>query len=413
MEYASHDYGPEFEQQVLDVLVLDQSFIPKFRPVIDPDAFISEDSRYIVHVVVEYYDEYGHIPSRGVLSELVRKGVYRDKGGVIQRIESASPVPDVGYVRDRVLAWAKWSAIETVLQSHNGDSPREFAGRIERASRTGDELTLDHTRLDTTEPNEGIKAIVVPTPWTWLNDQLDGGPEVGDLAVVLTVVSGGKTTALVNIARHALRLGKSVVYFTFEDGERKIKRRLTQCIANATYEELVNRKEDIIRRRNRFLVKHGGRCEIKDLQSRRSTVEDAAAFVKTVGDTGERPVDLVITDYADRFRPHGRYSEPRHSLREIFEDCKWLARSLKVVHWTARQVNKTKVGKEIISTDSAGESWGSMESPDLVIGLGRTLEDEQVGRITLFTAKVRDQQDHQARSLVTDFERQSIIDPAY
>jgi len=185
-----------------------------------------------------------------------------------------------------------------------------------------------------------------------------------------------------------------------------------QSIANVTRDEFISNRALVNRKRSRFLKKYGGTCEIKDLQSRRSTVDDAASFIRSIEDVNERKVDLVVSDYADRFRPNNRYSEPRHALREIFEDCKWMARSLGVVHWTARQVNKSKVGKEIISTDAAGESWGSMESPDLVIGFGRTLEDEQLDRITMYTAKVRDEKDHQMKSLVTDYEHQRLFDPA-
>lgn len=410
-EHTNYDFGPEFEQQVTDVILLDPLFVPKFRPVINSDAFVLESNQDIVQMILDYFDEYNQIPSQGILAELVRKGLFRDKGGILQRIEDATNVPDVKYVQDRLLSWVKWSAIEAVLQNgHNGDLPQEFAGKIDKASRIGDELLFNHTKLDEDKPDRE-KREIIPTPWSWLNDQLDGGPELGDLAIILTVPSGGKTTALVNIARHAMGLGKFVIYFTFEDGEKKIKRRLMQSIANVTRTEVINQHVKVIKKRNRFLKKYGGACEIKDLQSRRSTVEDAAAFIKTVEEANERNVDVVITDYADRFRAKTRYSEPRHALREIFEDCKWLARSNNVVHWTARQCRKTYVGKEVVSMDAAGESWGSMESPDLVIGFGKTLEDEQLDRITLYTAKVRDERDHQMKSLCTDFERQRIYDP--
>jgi len=222
-EYSSFDFGPEFERQVLDVILLEPSFAPQFRTIIKPDAFLLDTDRYLVQKILDYFDQYNQTPSSSILAELVRKGVFRDKGGALQRIEEATPVPDVGYIRDRLLSWTKWSAIEAIIQSgHNGDSAREFASKIERASRIGDELLSNHTNLEL-DKEDDEKRTVIPTPWLWLNDQLDGGPEIGDLAVILTVISGGKTTALINIARHALRLGKSVVYFTFEDGERKIK----------------------------------------------------------------------------------------------------------------------------------------------------------------------------------------------
>lgn len=409
--YTNYDFGPDFEEQVLNVLLLEPAFVAKFRPIVSPDAFLDANNRYTVDTMLKYFDKYGRTPSPSVLSDLVRNGVYRDKGGVVQRIEGASPVPDLEYIRDRMLLWAKWTAIEQAMLSKNGDTPHEFADKIERASRVGDTLMLEHTLLDVDTDTEYERQDTIATPWSWLNKELDGGPEIGDLAVILTVVSGGKTTALVNLTRHALQLGKFVVYFTFEDGERKIKSRLMQSIANMTKEEAAKHRDKIRRARTRFLKKYGGKCEVKDLQSRRSSVSDAAAFIKTLEDNYERKVDMVVTDYADRFRPHNKYSEPRHALREIFEDCKWLARHLRVVHWTARQVNKTRVGKDIITIDAAGESWGSMESPDLVVGLGRTMQDEELDRITLYTAKVRDERDHQRHPLITDFERQRIYDP--
>ena len=182
------------------------------------------------------------------------------------------------------------------------------------------------------------------------------------------------------MAYQALANGKFVVYFTFEDGELKIKRRLLQRITNTTIDELVKDPYYSRRVRTKFLREYGGRCEIKDLMSRRSTVSDVAGFIKTLEDAAQRKVDMVITDYADRFKATNRYNEPRHALREIFEDCKWLARSLKVIHWTARQANKTRVGKDIVSAEHASESSGSMESPDLVMGLGRTMEEMILGR---------------------------------
>ncbi|MCK5017411.1 MAG: hypothetical protein KAS32_10125, partial [Candidatus Peribacteraceae bacterium] len=280
-----------------------------------------------------------------------------------------------------------------------------------RASRLGNSLVSDYTSLDEDHDDDEERGQVVPTPWAWLNGVLDGGPEKGDLGVILTNISVGKTTALVNMAKEAMGQGLLAVYFTFEDGEKKIKRRLIQCIANATIEDLRTNKMQMLARKNKFIMKYGGYCAVKDLQSRRSTVEDAANFIRAISEEHGRPVDIVLTDYADRFRAATKYAEPRHALREIFEDCKWLARELDVVHWTARQGKKELVGKERITMDGAGESWGSMESPDIVIGLGRTMEDEAMDRICLYTAKVRDSKDHESHSLETDYPRQRILEP--
>ena len=403
----SHELGPEFEERVLSVLLQEPGFFLRFRSLISPSLFMVDNHKFIVEELENYVQKYGKTPTKETLGDCIRRSGWRDKGGAIDYIRGCESEGDVGYIRDRIIEWAKWQAIDQALIGSSGDSPSAFADNISRASRVGDDLTMEHTNLGI-DIGDKERGECIPTPWSWLNAQLQGGPEKGDLCVILTVISGGKTTALVNLAHHAIFTGKFVVYFTFEDGESKIKRRLLQRIMNGTRDDLLKDPMYTKRVRTQFLQESGGRCEVKDLMSRRSTVEAAAGFVKSLEDAAGRKVDLVITDYADRFAPANRYQEPRHALREVFEDCKWMARHLKVVHWTARQVNKTRVGKEIIGAEHSAEAWGTMESPDLVIGLGRTLEDEKRNTITLYTSKVRDAECHKRCNLRTDFARQLI-----
>lgn len=395
---------------VVAAICRDNRFVPKFRSLIHIDAFIKDHNRFIVDVVLNFFDEHRQIPSIPVLYDVIRQSNYSDKTGAIDVIESTPCSNNIKYVTDRLVLWSKWTAIDNVLISKNGSTPQEFAAKISKAARIGDDLTSSHVLLGQNDDAVTERNPIIPTPWPWLNDQLNGGPELGDLCMILTVVSGGKTTSLVNIARVALDLGLFVVYFTFEDGQTKIRRRMMQSICNATRQEIAMDRTGYVKKLKRFLLKRNARCEIKDLQSRRSAVEDAASFIKNAEEIAERKVDLVVSDYMDRYRASSRSNEPRHALREVAEDCKWLARDCGVVHWTARQVNKSRVGKDIISYEHAGESWGSMESPDLVIGIGQTLEDEAIGRMTLYTSKVRDEKDHQTHVLMADFERQRVND---
>jgi len=395
---------------VVAAICRSRDFISKFRSIISRDAFIHDHHRFIVDAVLNFYDENRESPSTEILADLIRRSKYRDKTGAIDVVQSFEEPENLDYIIKRMMNWSKWTAIDRILMTHNGEDANAFSEKISKAARTGDDLLFNHTILGENDTNVSEKNPCIPTPWVWLNDELDGGPEIGDLCIILTVVSGGKTTSLVNIARAAIKEGKFVVYFTFEDGEKKIRRRLIQSICRVGRQDLAHDKDLYVKRTKKFLLKYGGRCEIKDLMSRRSSVEDAAAFIRNVQEITGRKVDLIISDYMDRYRSSSRSNEPRHGLREIAEDCKWMARDLNVVHWTARQVNKSRVGKDIISYEHAGESWGTMESPDIVIGLGQTLEDEAIGRMKLFTSKMRDNKDHQQHVLVADFERQLIED---
>ncbi len=250
----AYELGPEFEEQVIAVILTDPTFFLRFQPIITPEAFLVENHRCLVMEISEYVSEYKIIPGPDALVDKIRRSLWRDKGGIIEIIRSVLPIDDVEYVRDRILNWAKWQSIDKALGDSEGKDPKEFSAEITKASRIGDDLIMTHTNLEK-DLGQEIRAEIIETPWKWLNRQLNGGPEIGDLGVILTVINGGKTTALVNIAHHAISQGKFVVYFTFEDGERKIKRRLLQVITNSTIEEMMKSPTYIKRLHSMFLCK--------------------------------------------------------------------------------------------------------------------------------------------------------------
>lgn len=403
-EATVRGFHPSFEEKVIHLVIGDESFLRDNKPILQPGLFGVDNHRFIIQTALDYSNKYGKHPCQETLRELVRSSNYKDRGGVLNIIDSVNGFDDADYVRDQLAERARWQAIDNaILQS---STPEELSDRIREAVVIGKSSRQSCINLEDDNFDDPV-GFIVPTPWGWLNDQLLGGPVKQDLAVVLSVINGGKTAALVNIAYRAIIEGLAVVYLTFEDGDKKIARRFKQLVGNMTMEEVILHPQRATHKMHKFLELTGGHCTIKTLASRRDGVAEAAAFLKGLP---HKP-DVVITDYADRFRPKAKYTEPRHSLREIFEDCKQLAKDFDVLHWTARQVNKTRMGQSVVGTEHAGEAWGTMESPDLVIGLGRTMEDERLGRLMLFTAKVRDHESHKLHPLMVDFDKQRIWDP--
>jgi hypothetical protein len=196
------------------------------------------------------------------------------------------------------------------------------------------------------------------------------------------------------------------VYFTFEDGEKKIRRRFLQCIAGMTVDQLITDGGRALKRRDSFLKK-GGDLAIKSLLVRQSTVRDAWDFVKAHESRTGRKVDVVITDYLDRFRS-SRPSEPRHEWRSIAEDCKAMAMDNMVVHWTASQVQRGRAGEEVVDLEHVAEAMGTVEGADLVLGVGQRKEDVRAGRMTMNLAKVRDGKKGSTCQLIADFEVQRV-----
>ena len=225
--YGPHDWGPNFEPTVAAAFVLDEGFFRKYSPLINIDAFSREEVRLVLYCVKGYWEAYDKLPQEPVLREWLRKSGHPETGNAIEWIEDLAPPEDVSYIADRVLEWVKWQEIHAAMLECQ-DDPRELATRITSASRLGDHLQMNHTRMHMDHVNGEVRRPQVPSPWNWLNDALGGGPEMQDMGIVVSFVNVGKTCILVNLARAALEQGKAVAYITFEDGEMKIKRRFLQ-----------------------------------------------------------------------------------------------------------------------------------------------------------------------------------------
>jgi replicative DNA helicase len=403
------DCPPSLEPLILSALATDPDLLPQVRVVVSGSTFADPVNRLIADQLLSLFDRYNRVPSLPVLEESVAESGHRSAYEAQERVRAFSPVRDVGYVRDRIAGFSQWRAIDAAFEDADGLNPEELAERIVQASRIGSSIGESFLTLNGDIGAEDLRRPTVVTPWPFINDLLRGGPEKGDLCAILSFINVGKTTLLVNVAVAAMAAGLNVVYFTFEDGERKIRRRFLQCITGMTVEQLVQDQDKAIRLRDRFLKK-GGNASIKGLLVRQSTVRDAWNFVRAHQSRSGRPVDLVVTDYADRFRASTANREPRHEWRSIAEDCKAMAMDLDVVHWTASQVQRSRAGEEVVDLEHVAESMGKVEGADLVLGVGQRKDEVRTGRMVMTTAKVRDAEKGANVPLIANFEVQRVLE---
>lgn len=412
----SIDNGPSEELQriLLARIISEKGFLSSIAGWVGQETFTGRTEQDLYLLVSQYQKQYGEIPSKSVLIDLVER---HDRLTLSQDQLSTLLSAHCDYSTDRLCEWIKERKLQLALADFGGSQDYEKLAQsvssISSLSLKQDEGS-DSVLLDEKlEGQESLELPCIPTPWEWLNDQLRGGPRKGDLCVILSVISGGKTTGLVNLAVHATELGFFVLYLTFEDGVKKIRRRMLQRLANMTREELVERHERATKKAKRIRKSKGGLCVTRNLTTRRSSVGDLHKIIRDEQSRHSRRVDLVCTDYMDRFKPASKHDAYRHDLQQIMEDCKVVATKEEVVHWTARQVQRTMVGKPVVGLNAAGESWGTMESPDLVISFGEEarFQDLDQRKLTLFTAKVRDGVAHKKATLMADFARQRIYEP--
>lgn len=401
------DCPPSLEPLILSALTTDPDLLPQVRVVVSEAMFSSDVNRLVASTLLKMFDKYGRVPDVRVLEEALSDSGHRSAYEAQELVRALEPVKDVGYVRDRMVGFARWRAVDAAFEEADALEPTELAERIAAASRVGCALNDEYLTLAGDVGAEDVRNPVVPTPWAFVNDLLRGGPEKGDLCAFLSFINVGKTTFLVNVAAAAMAAGHNVVYLTFEDGEKKIRRRFLQCVSGMTVEQMIADPKRVMKRRDVFL-RGGGDLAIKGLLVRQSTVRDAWDFVKAHESRTGRKVDLVVTDYLDRFRASGANREPRHEWRSIAEDCKAMAMDLSVVHWSASQVQRGRAGEEEVDLEHVSEAMGKVEGADLVIGIGQRKEDVRAGRLTAKMAKVRDAPKGDTFQLIADFHLQRV-----
>lgn len=185
------------------------------------------------------------------------------------------------------------------------------------------------------------KKFRIPTAWDTLNKSLPYSFNRGDLCLVLAGVNAGKTMFLCNLLKSPFLAGLKVKYVSCEDGAVRIKDRLVK----------------ILRDPEKFF---------SSLKIDFSIIEAFSPNISVIAQVAKN-CDMLIIDYLDRIDV--QLSEYRFMLRHVAESLKKIAEETKCLIWTAKQIRREGLKKQLISMIDVGESFAVCESPDLILGV--------------------------------------------
>ena len=72
--------------------------------------------------------------------------------------------------------------------------------------------------------------ITIPSPWPAFNELVDGGIGKGELIIFVAGPGAGKSTSMINVGAHLLKLGKTVVHYTMELSEPYVAQRYDSVV---------------------------------------------------------------------------------------------------------------------------------------------------------------------------------------
>lgn len=140
-----------------------------------------------------------------------------------------------------------------------------------------------------------------------------------------------------------------------------------------TTERAIKKAKAIIRtkirgRKFKLLSFPSGTLTIEHLKLELSNLEYYEGFVP----------DMIVTDYADKFKAKNTKQDYRHQLNEIWEDHKALAQEYHCGVFTASQGNTARTGKKIKQGDWA-EDIRKLALIDVAFALNQTPTEKQAG----------------------------------
>jgi hypothetical protein len=223
------------------------------------------------------------------------------------------------------------------------------------------------------ERYEDLARNPVPTGWDVIDEITQGGFGVGELVIFAAPPGIGKSWSLVNVAAAAVKMGKTVVYYTLELSEAMIGQRFDAVFTGIPIPNLKYNKEEV----EKTISSLKGDLVIKDFPSGTAGINALKAHIDRMVLQGKKP-DIIVVDYADLLR--GSVKEKRYEvLEELVVDLRGMAGEYGVPLYTASQINRSGADQDVITGTSIAGSFSKLMTADFVVSLSRKIDDKLAG----------------------------------
>lgn len=407
------DYGEDFQERVVQALLIDFAWAEQMYDVIKVEYFDLEHFQYLVKRYYDYYAKYSTFPTVAILANILKESLEKGSGDddiilskivvLLRKIKKDPDLRDLPYVKDKALDFCKKQAMkEALYQSteliieNNYDEVIEV---MKKALVAGEETSVGHDFEEDREARfNDVQRDPIPTgiPELDKKDVLNGGLGRGELGIFVAAPSVGKSHWLVQMGAAALRAGFNVLHYTLEMGEAEVGRRYDGWFTGVNNRDVPKHKGYI----NKWYGENGehlGRLIIKEYPSSTVTTNTFRAHIQKLMLKKNFYPDLLIVDYADEMCSIKKFdsNSSRHEFKAIYRDLRNLGREMspKFAVWSASQSNREGSSAEIVTGENMAESFRKLDVPDFVFTGACRPDQKASGALKGFTAKNRNGRD--------------------
>lgn len=391
----------DLEQQIVAYVLEhhDKPFMAQLLPYLKPDLFRDPVGYGLMKHIHEEHAKQGTIPTRGLIKQAMGKSLTADD---VELYESSvawlnvKPNPKCyNYLTKELVDDLKYRAYrQTAYDSELHDllTNREYAKLDRLFSNCFPTLDCDNDTIDLKDDLDAILSLdhiqSIGIGFPALDGVMhDKGAARGEILVFLANTGVGKTTLLLNCARHAERKGLKVLYIVLEGTKKAVSQRMGSIYVDCPTKTVHEHAEAI----RRVLSQSEGEIRFVQPMDEVWTTINIAKRVEHLRTTEGWVPDVICVDYAKLLKPSEISKSDPEYIRQsrIMDELKKLALNTNSLLLTAQQANRDGEGEAVIGLKQAAGSYDAMQPCDYVVSVNQTAAEEMRGDMRLLINKNR------------------------
>lgn len=389
-------FGNSYQQNLLNLIIKDRNFSSQIKEVLKYSYFELRGLQIICKKTFEFIDKYKSHPTINNLRTILKTELSGEneqtKKQTLELFEEVVKIDKVGnseYIQKTSVDFCKKEVLRSAMIKSvdlmNNCSFEEIEKVINTALKLGLDQNIGYDFVrDFDERYVELRRNPISSGLEDFDKIIQGGFGVGELTIIIGSSGTGKSHLLVFFSSQALKMNKTVVYYTFELSKYEVGKRHDACISGIDINELKNQKELV-----HSLIKDiGGRLIIKEFPIKSVSILGIRNHLEKLKQREIYP-DMIVVDYLDLLKTTSEYKEKRWDLEGISEELRALAQFYSCSLLTATQSNRTGSNAELITMAEISESFAKVFVADLVMTLTRTREDREMNLGKLYITKNR------------------------
>jgi KaiC/GvpD/RAD55 family RecA-like ATPase len=472
------NFSEEWQEAIIGHALRDQTFFLKFREHLSPTWFSKGGYSDIMIGTVKFFEKFNRLPNNA--NEFVEHHFKNSMGlsltdvdkysALVARCAMSSKKYGLDVVVQDLTAWAKMAKLKGSLEAieqfwskkkyHDGaDFLRgkmvEILGtNFDKDARLSFSDTWEFFK-DMARDSEGSCTIGHPhfdelldprAKWSSDYTSLEvGSLHRGDLTVFMGPSNSGKTSALVTIAAANIKMKKRIIYFTHEQKDKDIRKKVIQSITGISLNDI----NDWMRLANKdgTMSTEAQRSDIgQQILAAEVILEEYLVYIpyskagemhvenvineiklqqeKLIATKG-KGFDMLIEDYPAKLQSKAfntRKADSRIEMEYVYDQFQILAKELNLHSLVAAQTNRegfkmsnkqnSSGEKRLLDQGDIAESFGVVRIADNVITINRGTEEIKNGTVIFNISKSRSNSTgHQFKSL-TKMDRSMTHSPS-